>query len=66
MMDGVLFTKNVQKGIREAVTTYSDFNISANITHYDPYDYNSFALMSTGRRNTLRETGRSGLYPLCV
>ena len=37
---------DVQKGIREAVTTYSDFNISANITHYDPYDYNSFVTTS--------------------
>ena len=39
-LEGEYWT-DVQKGIREAVTTYSDFNISANITHYDPYDYNS-------------------------
>lgn len=44
-LEGEYWT-DVQKGIREAVTTYSDFNISANITHYDPYDYNSFVATS--------------------
>ena len=44
-LEGEYWT-DVQKGIREAVTTYSDFNISANITHYDPYDYNSFVTTS--------------------
>ncbi|NDV59200.1 LacI family DNA-binding transcriptional regulator [Bacteroides sp. 519] len=32
----------VEKGINEAIISYSDFNISAQITYYDPYDYNSF------------------------
>ena len=44
-LEGEYWT-DVQKGIREAVSTYSDFNISVDITHYDPYDYNSFAATS--------------------
>lgn len=32
----------VEKGIHEAVKSYSDFNISVQISYYDPYDYNSF------------------------
>lgn len=33
---------DVEAGIREATLAYSDFNIQANVTHYDPYDYHSF------------------------
>lgn len=33
----------IEKGIHEALADYSDFHISARITYYDPYDYNSFA-----------------------
>lgn len=36
----------VEKGIHEALANYSDFNISAKITYYDPYDYNSFVKTS--------------------
>lgn len=36
----------IEKGINEAVSNYSDFNISAQITYYDPYDYSSFTQMS--------------------
>ena len=32
----------IEKGIHEATVTYSDFNISAHIRYYDPYDYRSF------------------------
>jgi LacI family transcriptional regulator len=32
----------VEKGINEALENYSDFNISATIVYYDPYNYNSF------------------------
>ncbi len=32
----------VEKGINEALRTYSDFNISIKTTYYDPYDYQSF------------------------
>ena len=32
----------VEAGIREATATYSDFNIQAHLSHYDPYDYHSF------------------------
>ncbi|NDW12727.1 LacI family DNA-binding transcriptional regulator [Bacteroides sp. 214] len=32
----------VEEGIHKAVDNYSDFNISANIFYYDPYDYHSF------------------------
>lgn len=37
---------DVEKGINEALVNYSDFNISAKITYYDPYDYNSFVTTS--------------------
>lgn len=33
----------VEKGIHNAVTTYSDFNITVEISYYDPYDYQSFS-----------------------
>ncbi|MDY5237831.1 LacI family DNA-binding transcriptional regulator [Bacteroides helcogenes] len=33
----------VEAGINEAVTTYSDFNVAVWISYYDPYDYRSFA-----------------------
>ena len=33
----------VEGGIHEALTTYSDFNITVKLTYYDPYDYRSFA-----------------------
>lgn len=32
----------IEKGIDEALSSFSDFNISAKISYYDPYDYNSF------------------------
>lgn len=32
----------VEKGINEAITTYSDFHISVKTAYYDPYDYTSF------------------------
>ncbi len=32
----------VEKGIKEAVSAYSDFHTSVHITYYDPYDYHSF------------------------
>ena len=37
---------DVEKGIHEALDNYSDFNISAQITYYDPYDYNAFVKAS--------------------
>ncbi len=33
----------VENGIHEALTTYSDFNITVRLSYYDPYDYRSFA-----------------------
>lgn len=36
----------IETGINEALENYSDFNISAKVTYYDPYDYNSFATTS--------------------
>lgn len=33
---------DVQRGIYEAMTAYSDFNINIEITHYDPFNYASF------------------------
>lgn len=36
----------VENGIHEALENYSDFNTSAKITYYDPYDYNSFVTTS--------------------
>ena len=33
---------DIEAGIREATLAYSDFNIQADVTHYDPYDYHSF------------------------
>lgn len=33
---------DIEKGVHEAAMTYSDFNISVRIDHYDPYDYRSF------------------------
>ena len=34
---------DVETGIRKAIDTYSDFNIEVLTSHYDPYDYRSFA-----------------------
>lgn len=34
---------DVESGIQEALTTYSDFNITVELSYYDPYDYRSFA-----------------------
>lgn len=34
---------DVETGIHEAVSAYSDFNITVRILYYDPYDYRSFA-----------------------
>lgn len=36
------YWSDVEKGIYDAVTTYSDFHISADITYYDRYDFRSF------------------------
>ncbi len=33
----------VERGIYEAQTNYSDFNIAIDLSFYDPYDYHSFA-----------------------
>lgn len=33
----------VEEGINEAVRTYSDFNVAAQLYYYDPYNYISFA-----------------------
>lgn len=44
-LEGEYWT-DIQKGIGEAVSAFSDFNISVNITHYDPYDYHSFSASS--------------------
>lgn len=32
----------VESGIQEALSTYSDFNITVKLSYYDPYDYHSF------------------------
>lgn len=32
----------VEKGLNDAVTAYSDFNLSMKLYYYDPYDYTSF------------------------
>ncbi|KAA6328709.1 HTH-type transcriptional regulator DegA [termite gut metagenome] len=32
----------IENGINEALINYSDFNISVDITYYDPYDYHAF------------------------
>ena len=39
---------DVETGIRKAIDTYSDFNIEALISYYDPYDYRSFAQAANG------------------
>ena len=36
------YWSDVEKGIDEAVTTYSDFHISVHIVYYDRYDFHSF------------------------
>lgn len=33
---------DVEQGIKDAVRTYSDFNISVRLSFYDPYNYRSF------------------------
>lgn len=33
----------VETGISEAVENYSDFNVTVQLSYYDPYDYHSFA-----------------------
>lgn len=33
----------VEAGINEAVENYSDFNVTVQLSYYDPYDYRSFA-----------------------
>lgn len=38
----------VETGIQEALVTYSDFQISVNLSYYDPYDYHSFADAARG------------------
>lgn len=32
----------VETGIHDALVAYSDFNVSAHLSYYDPYDYHSF------------------------
>lgn len=34
---------DVEAGIDDALATYSDFNITVELSYYDPYDYRSFA-----------------------
>ncbi|MCD8184680.1 MAG: LacI family DNA-binding transcriptional regulator [Bacteroides sp.] len=34
---------DVETGIQNALTTYSDFNITVELSYYDPHDYRSFA-----------------------
>ena len=34
---------DVERGIRQAIDTYSDFHVTNDIMFYDPYDYHSFA-----------------------
>lgn len=36
----------VETGIHEGTASFSDFHISAHISYYDPYDYNSFLTRS--------------------
>lgn len=36
------YWSDVEKGIDDAVSTYSDFHISVDITYYDRYDFRSF------------------------
>lgn len=43
---------DVETGIHEALETYSDFNITVELSYYDPYDYRSFADAS---RNILEQ-----------
>ncbi len=40
--DGEYWTE-VQQGIQQALTSYTDFNITVRLSYYDPYDYHSFA-----------------------
>ena len=37
---------DVEIGIEDAVTTYSDFNVAVQLSYYDPYDYHSFVQVS--------------------
>lgn len=37
---------DVEKGIDQALETYSDFNVTARLSYYDPYDYHSFVQAS--------------------
>lgn len=43
--DGEYWTE-VQQGIQQALTSYTDFNITVRLSYYDPYDYHSFAKAS--------------------
>lgn len=43
--DGEYWTE-VQNGIQQALTSYTDFNITVRISYYDPFDYHSFARAS--------------------
>ena len=47
----------IEKGIHEALLSFSDFNISAHITYYDPYDYHSFVIQS----NTILQNAPDGV-----
>ena len=43
----------VEKGLNDAVTAYSDFNLSMKLYYYDPYDYTSFI---SARKEIIAET----------
>lgn len=43
---------DVETGIRQALDTYSDFNVDADILYYDPYDYHSFESIALKILNT--------------
>ena len=36
------YWSDVERGIQQAIQTYSDFHVSHSLTFYDPYDYHSF------------------------
>ncbi len=38
----------VEAGIHDALIAYSDFNISVDLSYYDPFDYHSFVNVAQG------------------
>ena len=42
------YSTAVEAGIHDALVTYSDFNISVNLSYYDPFDYHSFGDVARG------------------